>query len=81
MCTYLSKYIYISRPSIIMIIDNKIMNMDCHLETVLWVSKPSKQVQVCTNNHTYRAITQHLNSSILSLHDKITKHLINYTYI
>ena len=59
------------------------MDMDGHMltEIVLWVSKPSKQVQVRLNTHTYRAITQHLDSIILSLHDKITQHLINYTYI
>ena len=66
-----------------MIIDNEIMDTDYHMliEIVLWVSKPSKQVQVRLNNHTHRKITQHLNSIIFSLHDKITKHLINYTYI
>ena len=45
-----------------MIIDNAMINMDAYLliEILLWVSKPSKQVQVLLNNHTYRATTQHL---------------------
>ena len=31
---------------------------------VLWSHKPNKQPQ--SNNHTYRAITQHINSIILT---------------
>ena len=57
-----------------MMIDNEIMNMEAHMliEIVLCVSKPSKQVQVCLNNHTYRATTQHSNSII-----RIIKNLYN----
>ena len=59
-----------------MVIDNEIMNMDGHMliEIVLWVSEPSKRVQVCLNNYTDRAITQQLNSIIIttkSLHNKM----------
>ena len=65
-----------------MVIDNEIMNMDGHMliGTVLWVSRPSKQVKLCLSNHTYRAITQHLHSIILTiknLHNRIIKHLLN----
>ena len=53
---------YKSKPSIITMVDNEIMNMDHDMliDIVLWVNQPSKQVQVRLSNQTYRAATQHL---------------------
>ena len=65
-------------------IENEIMIMVGYMLTgiVLWVSKPSKQVQVCSINHKHKLTTQHINAITLatkSLHDIIVKHLIKFT--
>ena len=59
-------------------IENEIMHIISHMlkEIVLWLSKPSKQVQVCLNNNKHKLTTQHVSAITLttkSLHDTIAK--------
>ena len=60
-------------------IDNEIMIMNDYMliEMVLLVSKPIKQVQVCSNNHKHKLTTQHVNAITLAtknFHNIIAKH-------
>ena len=67
-----------SKTSIIMRIENELMHIIGHMlrEIVLWLSKPSKQIQVCLNNHKHKFTTQHVNAitfTTKSLHITIAK--------
>ena len=83
-CAFIQAIIYTSNPSIIMMTNNLIININVHMliEILSGLRKPSKQVH--PNNHKHNFNTQHLKFiilSIMSLYVKITTAFIHpYIY-
>ena len=79
-CASIQAIIYKSNPSIIMMIDNLIININVHMlmEILLWFGKPTKNV--LSNNNKRKFNTQHLKLIRLGVYVKITAayiHLIH----